>query len=78
MSSWSGWGLVAEAAMWDGLWGLWYLVEVLLAQPFVFTGLGVLQWLLGLHAGWLPADETQDCQDDEWVPGAAKHPAVPG
>lgn len=61
MSSCWGWGLVAEAATWGGLWGLWCLVELFLTQPFVFTGFGVLQWLLGLHACWLPADETQDC-----------------
>ena len=64
--------------MWSGLWGSWCLVELLLTQPSVFTGLGVLQRLLGLHAGCLPADETQNCQDDEWVPGTEEHPAVPG
>lgn len=44
----------------------------------VFTGLGVLQWLLGLHACCLPADEAQDCQDDEWVPSVEEHSAIPG
>lgn len=63
--------------MWGELWGSWCLVKLLLTRASVFTGLRVLQWLLGLHGGCLPADETQDCQDDEWVPGAEEHPAVP-
>lgn len=62
------------------MWGSvcsWCLAE-LLTQTSVFTGFGVLQWILGLYAGCLPADETQDRQGDEWVPGAEKHSAVLG
>lgn len=44
----------------------------------LFTGFRVLQWLRGLYACCLPADEAQDCQDDEWVPGVEEHSAVPG
>lgn len=64
--------------MCGGLWGSWCLVELLLTWPSIFTGLGVLQWLLGLHACCLPANETKDRQDDEWVPGTEEHLAVPG